>query len=60
MTHLLVIMDSKGEEIARVPVAAGYTIREVPLPKEKAKPDAAPSKHVEAGDSGKGESKIGP
>jgi hypothetical protein len=59
MTHLLIIKNSKGEELARVPVTGGYTLQEVPLHKEKPKTDAAPASSIDVGDGGKGKSKVG-
>lgn len=62
MSHLLIIQDSSGKELARVPVGAGWTFREEPLPK-KAEPKAAaqngPDKDLGVGDLGKGRSKTG-
>jgi hypothetical protein len=58
MSHLLIIKDQAGKELARVPVSGGYTIQEVPLPKEKQKSDT-PVTSVDIGDSGKGRSKVG-
>jgi hypothetical protein len=58
MTHLLIIRDVTGKELARVPVEAGYTTREVILPK-KPEPSAAPDKGVADGDAGSGEEKVG-
>lgn len=58
MSHILIVRDASGKELARVPVKAGYTIQEVPAtPKEKS---TAPSdKEVSTGDAGAGAEKVG-
>ena len=57
MTHLLIIKNGKGEEIARVPVTGGYSIQEAPLPKDKKDAPAAAT-DVGVGDKGAGKSKV--
>lgn len=58
MTHLLIIRDAAGKEIARIPVAAGYTIKEIAVPKDQ-KPAPAPDKAASTGDAGSGQEKVG-
>lgn len=56
MTHLLIIKDKSGKELAKVPVQSGWSFTEVPLPKDQ-KP-AAPATDVTVGDKGRGASKV--
>jgi hypothetical protein len=60
MSHLLVIKDKSGKELARVPVEAGWTFKEMPLPKEavERKSDSK-VKDMGVGDSGAGKDKVG-
>lgn len=57
MSHILIIKDKAGKELARVPVQAGYTISEAPAAKQAAA--AAADKGVAAGDTGAGTEKVG-
>jgi hypothetical protein len=57
MTHLLIVSDAAGKELGRVLVGAGYTTREVQIPK-KPEADAALDKHVAAGDAGAGTEEV--
>jgi hypothetical protein len=59
MTHLLIIKDKTGRELARVPVTEGYTAKEVPLPKEVAETKKDPDKGIPVGDSGSGKERAG-
>jgi hypothetical protein len=57
MSHLLIIRNAKGEELARVPVKGGYTIQEIPsaaVPKT-----SAVDKGISVGDNGGGKEKVG-
>jgi len=56
MSHLLIIKDRSGNEIAKVPVESGWSFAEVPLPKDP-KP-SAPATDVGVGDKGRGASKV--
>ena len=58
MTHHLIIKDKAGKELATVPVQAGWTFSVVPIPKDAKKSDG-PVTDVNAGDQGKGSSKVG-
>jgi hypothetical protein len=58
MTHLLIIRDASGKDIARVPVEAGYTTKEVVLLK-KGDPVSRPDKAVAPGDAGAGAENVG-
>lgn len=59
MSHLLVITDRSGKELARVPVESGWKFKEVPLPKEAVeRMNASKAKDVSAGDSGSGRDKV--
>lgn len=57
MTHLLIVKNAAGKEIGRVPVEAGYTTKEILLPREEVKVDA--DKDVASGDAGTGLEKVG-
>lgn len=59
MTHLLIIRNAAGNELARVPVEAGYTIKEVALKEKKQEPKSGSDKEVAAGDAGSGTEKVG-
>lgn len=61
MTHLLVIKDAAGIEIARVPVEKGWSLQEIadPTKAKGAKPPApAPTASKHASDGGKGREKV--
>lgn len=58
MTHLLVIKDRSGKELARLPITAGWSFQELPLPKDD-KPKPKADQAVGIGDQGKGKSKVG-
>jgi hypothetical protein len=56
MSHLLIIKDRSGKELAKVPVESGWSFVEIPLPKDQ-KP-FAPATDVSVGDKGRGASKV--
>ncbi len=56
MSHILIIKDASGKELARVPVNRGYTIKEVPVAPAGPAPAA---KGIFAGDNGGGKEKVG-
>jgi hypothetical protein len=58
MSHILIVKDAAGKELARVKVQAGYTIKEVPE-EMQAKQTSAADKDVSAGDAGNGKEKVG-
>ena len=58
MSHILIIKDAAGKELARVPVKGGYTIQEMKVPSEVTERMTKPDKAVDAGDGGKGKGSI--
>lgn len=56
MPHLLVISDAAGKEIARVPIEAGYTIKEIVAALQAA--PAPVDKDVFTGDVGIGKGNV--
>lgn len=56
MSHILIIIDAAGKELARVPVTPGYKTKEVRAVDTKKSEVAASEKKV--GDSGSGVGKV--
>lgn len=60
MSHILVIYDDQGKELARVPVKAGYSTREVPVPKEVIeRMEKLEITNIGVGSKGGGKEKVG-
>jgi len=56
MSHVLIITDANGKELAKIPVTPGYKIKEMRAEEAK-KPEAAVSEK-KVGDSGSGTEKV--
>ena len=56
MSHVLIIIDRSGKELAKVRVESGWSFVEVPLAKDQKQ--AAPATDVGVGDKGRGASKV--